>query len=209
MQNARSIRCIGLGAASAMSTATSTARRTALLVIDLQRGAFDGVRCPVIAEPGRLMDNAVALVDAARAGGAAVVYIQHDDEAGAPFEPDTVHWRLHERFAPRDGEPCIRKRESSAFDGTGLHKHLSSLGVTDLVTCGLQSEFCVWNTSKGGLALGYAVAVAGDGHGTWPYQGRAAAEISAEINERLMAAGATVAPTAALAERLRAGGRSI
>lgn len=180
-------------------------RRTALLVIDLQRGAFDGVRCPVIDAAGPLMDNAVALVDAARAGGAAVVYIQHDDEPGAAFESGTVHWQLHERFAPRAGEACIRKRESSAFEGTALHEHLQALGVADLVTCGLQSEFCVWNTSSAGLALGYPVAVAADGHGTWPYQGRTAAEISAEINERLAAAGATVAPTATLAARLRAG----
>jgi len=66
------------------------------------------------------------------------------------------------------------------------------------VVCGLQSEFCVSNTSRSALALGYAVQLAADGHSTWPSDGRTSQAISDEVNQALQAAGAVLQPTAAL-----------
>jgi nicotinamidase-related amidase len=43
-------------------------KNTALLVIDIQRGAFDGERCSPIDRPQTLVENARGLVSAARAG---------------------------------------------------------------------------------------------------------------------------------------------
>ena len=176
---------------------------TALLVVDIQRAAFDGVRCPPIDAPQRLIANAVALLDAARAGGHPVVFVQHTDVAGEPFEKGTPHWELHEALLPADGEHRLEKHRSSSFDDTELDATLKRHGVGTLVVCGLQSEFCVSNTTRAALERGYAVQVASDGHSTWPSEGRSAALIEAEVNAQLGAAGATVEPTVVLAQALR------
>ena len=177
---------------------------TALLVIDIQRGAFDGVRCPVIDRAAELVANASALVAAARAAGMPVVFIQHCDEPGEAFEADTPHGEFHEDLSPQPGEAVIRKRASSAFENTELAATLQQLGAQQLVLCGLQSEFCVSNTSKAALTLGYGVRLAQDGHSTWPSRGRLSHEISDAVNEELRALGAVLASTASLAVSLRA-----
>ena len=177
---------------------------TALLVIDIQRGAFDGVRCPPMDAPERLVRHAGQLVEAARQGGPHVVFVRHCEEAGAPFEDGTPHGELHESLVPASDELVLTKRESSSFDGTGLRAQLEARQVTELVLCGLQSEFCVSNTARSALALGYRVQLASDGHGTWPSEGRSAEEIRAEANRRLAEAGAHLASTAELAQALSA-----
>lgn len=176
---------------------------TALLVIDIQRGAFDAERCPPIDSPDRLVRSARTLIEAARAGGHPVVFIQHCDEPGQPFETGTVHGQLHESLVPALGESVLKKYESSSFEGTDLDAQLKARGVKALVLCGLQSEFCVSNTARSALRLGYTVSVARDGHSTWPSDGRTAAEIEGEVNSQLAGAGATLATTEDLSIALR------
>jgi nicotinamidase-related amidase len=173
--------------------------RTALLIIDIQRGAFDGVRCPPLASPERLVRHAGQLLQAARLGGHQVVFVRHCEEAGAPFEDGTPHGELHESLVPGAGEIVLKKQQSSSFEGTDLDEQLKARHITELVLCGLQSEFCISNTSRSALGLGYRVQVASDGHGTWPSEGRSADEISAEVNGQLAEAGVHLASTAELA----------
>ena len=175
----------------------------ALLVIDIQRGAFDGLRCPPIDSPDRLVAHAGRLLQAARAGGHVVVFIQHCDEPGSPFEEGSTHWQLHESLVPAPGELRVSKHASSSFEGTDLHAQLQARAVTELVLCGLQSEFCVSNTTRSALQLGYTVRLARDGHNTWPSEGRSAAEIEAEANTRLAAEGAVLETTDALEASLQ------
>ena len=177
---------------------------TALLVIDIQRGAFDGARCPAIDRAAELVANASALVAAARTAGTPVVFIQHCDEPGEAFEADTPHGEFHEDLSPQPGDAVVRKRASSAFENTKLAATLQGLGTQQLVLCGLQSEFCVSNTSKAALALGYGVRLAQDGHSTWPSRGRLSQDISDVVNAELQSLGAVLVPTASLAASLRA-----
>jgi nicotinamidase-related amidase len=180
---------------------------TALLVIDIQRGAFDGVRCPPIDSPERLVRNANALVAAAREGQVPVVFIHHCDEPGQAFEEGTEHWQLHESLVPLPGESVLKKYASSSFEGTELDAQLKARNIQALVVCGLQSEFCVSNTTRSALQLGYAVHVAADGHSTWPSNGRSADEIRGDANARLAEAGAALAASAELAQALRTAAR--
>lgn len=177
---------------------------TAVLVIDIQRGAFNGARCPAIDRATELVSHAGALVAAARASQVPVIFVQHLDAAGEPFEKDSPHGEFHAGVAPMPGEAVVRKLASSAFEDTALGATLQRLGARQLLVCGLQSEFCVSNTSKSALALGYAVRVAQDGHSTWPSNGQSSQAISDAVNAELLALGATVAPTANLVAELRA-----
>jgi len=178
---------------------------TALLVIDIQRGAFDGVRCPPIHGPTELVANASLLIAAARDAGSPTVFVQHCDVAGAPFEEGTPHWELHEQLVPNVGETIIKKYASSAFENTLLGETLERLKINDVILCGLQSEFCVRNTGNAAIDRGYNVRLAQDGHGTWPSGGQSSEVISETVNKELAARGAIVASTADLAAMLRAG----
>lgn len=176
---------------------------TALLVIDLQRGAFDGVRWKVIDQPERLIANALELLRAARASATPIIFIQHCEGAGEVFEEGTVHGELHEALAPQPAEQVLKKYASSAFENTTLEATLSTRGTKELVLCGLQSEFCVANTAKSALGLGLRVIVAADAHGTWPSADNSATEISNRVNDELQAAGAKLQTTAELARCLQ------
>lgn len=176
---------------------------TALLVIDLQRGAFDGVRCPPVDEAGALIRNARALIDAARRSGTPIVFVQHCEGAEEPFEEGTAHWLLHEALVPAPGDLMLKKYASSSFENTELDAWLAERDVRNVVLCGLQSEFCVSNTARGALALGYAVRVARDGHGTWPSNGRTAVEIKSEADVALGRVGVELRATDELAQALR------
>jgi polar amino acid transport system substrate-binding protein len=175
----------------------------ALLVIDIQRAAFDGVRCPPLDAPDALLDSAHTLIDAARAGGHPIVFIQHSEGPGEPFEKGTEQWLLHPSFDPHSDDIRITKTKSSSFAGTTLDAALKSRDVDELVVCGLQSEHCISNTTQSALQLGYKVRVASDGHGTWPDGGRTAAEIRHEVNAKLAEAGAAMVATEDLARSLR------
>jgi len=180
-----------------------TMNATTLLVIDIQRGAFDGVRCPPIDRATQLVGNARTLVDAARESDTPIVFIQHCDEPEQAFEEGTPHWEFHEELAPMASDSVVKKHASSAFENTDLGLMLLTLGAKELVVCGLQSEFCVYNTTKSALDLGYVVRLAQDAHSTWPSNGKSSGRISDEINEKLKAKGAVLESTLGIAVRLR------
>jgi nicotinamidase-related amidase len=176
---------------------------TALLVIDIQRAAFDGGRCPPIDSPDALVRNACELIEAARDGNCLVVFVQHCDEPDQPFEEGTDHWLLHKALVPAPGEPVLKKYASSSFESTELDALLKARKIGGLVLCGLQSEYCVSNTARSAIQLGYRVGVAQDGHSTWPSEGRTAAEIKEAVNSQLAQAGAVLKGTEDLAHSLR------
>lgn len=180
--------------------------QTALLVIDVQQGAFNGELIPPIDRAASLIENTVSLLAAAREGGTPVIFVQHCEGPGKLFTKDTSHWELHRELAPTSREVVVQKSESSAFAGTSLASTLEAINARDLIVCGLQSEFCVANTAKAALSGGYSVAVAQDAHRTWPSNGQAAAAISEAVNQDLQARGASLSSTAALVRSLRVAG---
>jgi len=105
--------------------------RKALLVIDLQRDAFDGVRCSPIDEPEKLVYNARLLPAAARKSETPVVFVRHCDLKGDVFEEASVHGELHDALAPQPGESVLRKSASSAFEGTDLTRILEGLDARE------------------------------------------------------------------------------
>lgn len=180
--------------------------RTALLVVDVQLGAFDGERCPVISGADQLLTNVAHLIDAARTSNIDVVFIQHCAPTGEVFEEGTARWQIHPDIGPIKGEPIVAKHESSAFDGTNLHDVLQSLDIGSLVVCGLQSEHCVGNTALSALGLGYVVTIAQDAHRTWPDGGLTAEQLVERQNTRLSQKGAVITSTSELIKEFKAGG---
>lgn len=135
--------------------------RTALLVIDVQRG-FD--------EPGwGRRNNAGAegvvqrLLAAWRADGRPVVHAQHVSvEPGSALRPGQPGVEIKPEAAPRAGEPVFQKSVNSAFVGTGLEAYLRAEGIESLVMAGLTTNHCVSSTVRMAANLGFETLVVED-----------------------------------------------
>jgi len=137
--------------------------KSALLVIDVQRGLCEGVQVSfesrdVIARINRLSARA-------RAAGAPVVFVQHETRSGL-FVHGSDTWRLAQDLHTEAGDVFVRKMASDAFHHTALSQILQDRGVSDLVICGMHSEYCVDSTTRRAAALGYPVVLAADAHTT-------------------------------------------
>jgi nicotinamidase-related amidase len=159
---------------------------SALIVIDVQesfrqRPSWQAVSNPDIAE------RVNRLVEAARAQGDLVVWVLHSEPgSGTVFDPASGHVHLVEELVPRDGEPVITKTSINAFTTTNLQQVLTTLGIRDLVICGIQTEQCCETTTRVAADLGFDVTFVTEATATFPIahrdapRGRSLAEILAD-----------------------------
>jgi nicotinamidase-related amidase len=146
------------------------AAKTALLVIDVQRGIMDDPTLARKQEIDRAFDETVAriagLIDRARAVPVPVIYVQHDGSRGHRLEPGTPGWPLRPEIEPQPGEVVIHKRACDAFFETTLGAEVAAHGIQRLVICGCMTQYCIDTTVRRAVSLGYDVALAADGHMT-------------------------------------------
>lgn len=155
---------------------------TAVLVIDVQQALCSGEYAAF--EADRVIDRINLVTRKARAAGVPVVVIQHEAE-DSPFAFGSDGWQLAKGLETSPSDFIVRKTATDSFHRTELQATLDSRGVTDLVICGIQSEFCVDTTTRRALALGYPVILVADGHTTLDNSVLSAALISAHHNETL------------------------
>jgi nicotinamidase-related amidase len=155
---------------------------TALLIIDVQHALCHGEYAGF--EADRVISQINLVSRSVREANGVVVVIQHEDATG-PFVYGSEGWRLAKGLetAPRD--ILVRKTATDSFHNTQLDSILRERRVTQLIVCGLQSEFCVDTTVRRALALGYPVTLVADGHTTMDNATLTAAQISAHHNETL------------------------
>lgn len=139
-------------------------KSTALLIIDVQEAMFSYLGLKLYDEEG-VMDRIISLQHKARSTGTPIVYIQHTEDE--EFTKDTPTWQISQRIAPQEGEVIVEKPTWDAFHRTELHEVLQNLGITDLVICGMQSEFCVDTTTRRAYSLGYKSVLVRDAHSTF------------------------------------------
>lgn len=163
--------------------------KRALLLIDLQCGAFDGLCCDPMPDGEPLVATCRQLLDAARRRGDPVIWVQHAEGPGTPMDRDGPGFAIDPRLAPLPSEPRVVKTEPNAFAGTQLHALLREQQVDALLIAGLQSEVCVQATALAARALGLATTVVRDGHHTWPRAGHSATELRKRANEAMEDAG--------------------
>ena len=155
---------------------------SALLIIDVQHALCSGRWSAY--DVDATVDRINEVAGRARAAGAPVLLIQHEEEDG-PLEFGTPGWHLYERLAVEPSDIKLRKTATDSFYRTELHSLLQSRVVDRLVVCGLQSEFCVDSTVRGALALGFPVVLVADGHTTLDNEVISAAQISRHHNVTL------------------------
>ncbi len=149
-------------------------RRTAVIVIDLQKGIVGFPGNPHSASS--VVANCVDLLTAARSVGAQPVLVHVDrspddgdmlqvmaDEpmrAAGTLPPDWSELIAKLNKQPRD--IVILKRQWGAFYGTGLDLQLRRRGLNTLILCGVATEFGVESTARDAYERGYEQVFAED-----------------------------------------------
>lgn len=138
--------------------------RSALLVIDAQKGLFSGPVPPHRAD--EVVGNINLLIAKARLAGAPVCFAQHSGPPGTPVEPGCPTWALLDGLDVAVGDHVFSKTRPSVFWQTGLDAWLRAAGVGRLVVSGLKTEYCVDTACRVGFELGYRMVLAADAHST-------------------------------------------
>lgn len=126
--------------------------KTALLIIDVQDFYFPGGKSELV-EPQAAADKAALLLAYFRKNGMPVIHIKHESKTQSDIQKTVT---------PVEGEKVITKKEVSSFNGTDLNDYLKSLGVKNLVICGMQTHMCVEGAVRAGYDLGYKITLVHD-----------------------------------------------
>jgi nicotinamidase-related amidase len=177
--------------------------KSALLVIDLQTGMFNGERIPPIHAGDALLEHTTRALADARQAGMPVFYIRHRGPAGHLLELGTANWQIHPAIAPLPGEPVIDKRRPDSFHETSLISALEAAGIGRLIVMGAQTEVCVDTTCRRASSLGFEVVLVSDGHSTWDNATLTADQIIRHTNETLAGRFVRLAQHAELGQELR------
>lgn len=158
-------------------------QETALLVIDVQMGMF-GEEFPVYGSE-QLLTILQGVIAKARAAGVPVIYVQHNEESGLVH--GTPAWEIHSAIAPLAGDLVVQKHHPDSFQDTILQQELEARGIQHLITCGIQTDYCVDTTTRRAYSLGYDVTLVKDAHSTWGSSGLTADQIIGHHNNMLRA----------------------
>jgi nicotinamidase-related amidase len=140
--------------------------KTALLVVDLQKGI---VGLPTAHPIADVVGNAVKLTDAFRHHGLPVVLINVDGVAPGRAEQSRrvtefpAGWTdLIPELNRQPGDHLVTKRTWGAFTNTGLEQYLRQSGVTQVVISGVATSAGVESTARFANELGFNVTLAVD-----------------------------------------------
>ncbi|RKP43956.1 isochorismatase family protein [Trinickia fusca] len=148
----------------------------AVIVIDMQQGLLAGDGTPAYPEAHRVPEVVAGinrLTRAARASGALVSFVQHEDEELVLNSPA---WSLDEGLERDARDLMIGKRHGDSFHETPLRDELAGRGVERLILCGYATEYCVNTAARRAVSIGYETTVVSDLHTT-----QAQPSLSAEL----------------------------
>jgi ureidoacrylate peracid hydrolase len=179
--------------------------RTALLVVDMQRGFVDPGAAMEVPPAREAVPVIRGLVEAFRARRLPVVFTEFTYSPSAPLLVGELHpehrpatpgaargfgmpssscldgdpsARTVDALAPRPHELVVRKRWYDGFAGTELDGALRAQGITSLVITGTMTDICVLSTVVGAFNHEYRISVVEDGVATlWPEIQRATLDI--------------------------------
>jgi nicotinamidase-related amidase len=150
--------------------------RTALLVMDFQRGIVERLGSPSV------LAAATTALDAARSAGLPVLFVRVAFRDGAPeaassprfggvaasadpMQEDGPSTAIHPALGRRPDEPIVTKRRVSAFAGSDLDVLLRAQGIRHLVLGGIATSGVVLSTVRQAADLDLGLTVLADACG--------------------------------------------
>lgn len=148
-----------------------TLSNATLLIIDAQKEYLSGpLQLSGIEDA---VEHIAQLLQTARAANRPIVHVKHLGTVGGLFDPQGERGEFIEKAAPLEGERIIEKRMPNAFNNTGLHDVLQSLGGVDLIVCGFMTHSSISTTVRASKDYGYRCTLVEDACATrnLPYKG--------------------------------------
>jgi len=149
-----------------MNNLTIDKTKTALVVIDLQKGIAGREVVPHAADV--VIKNAAAIADAFRKNTMPVFLVRvtpspDGKDALHPVADITMQWptpppdwaEIVPAMGPQAGDFVITKHQWGAFYGTELDLELRRRGVTTIVLCGISTNIGVESTARFAYEYGY------------------------------------------------------
>lgn len=130
-------------------------QKTALIIIDMQKGLVKDNPY----KQQKVIANIKKLRKGAREQKLEVLYVCHDGGKGDELEKGTKGFEIVEDLKPDALETVIVKEKNSAFYETNLDEYLKEKEITDLIICGMQTEFCIDATVKSAFERKYKVHI--------------------------------------------------
>ncbi|WP_347905799.1 cysteine hydrolase family protein [Pseudomonas purpurea] len=143
--------------------ASPASSRSALLIVDMQVGLFNGPEKPYEGE--RVLDNIQQLIRKARSASAPIFAVRHTGPAGSPIAAGSALWQL---LPALELDPALDtlfdKTRPSSFFATGLAQQLNDVGIKHLVIVGMKTQFCIDTTCRVAVESGFDVTLVADAH---------------------------------------------
>lgn len=149
---------------------TSIDKKTALVLIDLQKGI---VQFPVVKPINEVLTKAAALVSAFRKADLPVVVVNVDPtksllnnlrtDAKARFTSFPNEWyEITPEIKTTENDIFITKNAWNAFTNPNLDAELKTRGITGIVLAGISTSIGVEGTARAASELGYNITFAED-----------------------------------------------
>lgn len=152
-------------------------RKTALVMIDLQKGILGAPRAPHAVED--ILARNIAIARRLKAGGGRVVPVRVDFGPGGLLAPtgkvdEPLPASLPDDFADLhpdvlalEHDLIVTKHQWGAFHGTELDLALRRCGITTVLLSGVATNLGVESTAREGWSLGYDMVVVEDACSTF------------------------------------------
>lgn len=139
--------------------------KQALLVIDIQNDYFESGKHP-LNNSLQTLNNGMEAIKDYKKNGALIIIIQHFNtrKLGSPFLTEGTDGVLNHptitTFLDNDSNAVlVKKTKRNSFIDTDLEAILKKNEITDLIVCGMKTDWCITCTSTEALNRGYSVQV--------------------------------------------------
>ncbi len=140
--------------------AAATLSNATLIIIDAQKEYLSGPLA--LTGVNEAAANICQLVAAARERKCPIVHIRHLGTVGGLFDPQGERGEFMPQLQPQADESVVEKRMPNAFNDTGLHDLLQTLGHLDLIVCGFMSHSSISTTVRAAKDYGYRCTLVDD-----------------------------------------------
>ncbi|MBI9112449.1 cysteine hydrolase family protein [Maridesulfovibrio ferrireducens] len=137
---------------------------TALLVIDMQQGVFEGNKKRF--DSANIIERINLLIDYAHLKNIPVIFIRHHTPAEDDLKYGSDGWQILPAMHKKDSDIIVEKTCCDSFCKTDLEEQLNKLGVKKLIVTGCCTDFCVDTTVREAASKGFEVTVVSDAHTT-------------------------------------------
>ncbi|WP_057465434.1 isochorismatase family protein [Pseudovibrio sp. POLY-S9] len=136
---------------------------TALLIIACQNDHFPGGKFE-LPKQMEAAGNIVELLKDAREHHEFVIHIKHVyKDPKSPYMAEGSFGAENNKMVwPKADEAVVTKYNFNALEGTNLRALLTDHKIDDLVICGSMTQYCIVETARATLDLGYPVTVVYD-----------------------------------------------